>query len=350
MKLKHDLPNELELGRAYEFKLEEVGGEVKIPPDGTLLREKTGYKVWWMKKGLRRWITVQTIFDKMAQDLGFTGKDILIIEPSWDYDPTMLNDIPEGKHIIEWPENQPEPEPEDIAKILFAYTGDLVPLVKKLGFTVYQDYGKSIATGLRHLNAAQASGMRYMPTLPDKASETEIKERINAYKNHSAYYGILSFDDADYRCALGHWTPDDMRRVYDTIKKYDEKHPVWCTVCHGASREDDSWQKYLAIEGFDAFGSEIYVFKKNIPDPWEWLKYMYDRLNDYPLLQDKIVIPIIPTFKRGVFTDPMGNITRMYEYSKERLGGKKSCACYDWQDLRDYRRYDPEVKQINADL
>ena len=320
-KVKIIVPSEVELGKTHEFRIEKVGGgTLPIPPDKTVLRGKTDYKVWLMRRGKKCWLITQEIFDKAGLDLGFTGADIKIVEPGWEYDPTMLSDIPQGKDIIEWPEKE-EPEPEeDKIKMLYAFTGKNYSQFGGLGFNVFQDFGKSKETCKAHLNAAQSMGMRYLANLPDYAKEAEIKDRVEAYRGHLALYGYLAYDDADLNCSKGLCTPDDMRRSYENIKKYDEVHPVCASVCHGKNREDDSWVKYLAIDAFDVLFYEIYVFRTNIPDPWEWLKYMYDRLDHYSAaLEGKRIIPIIPTFQRGMFTDPTGSIVRMYEYSKERL-------------------------------
>jgi len=341
MKIKLEL-NE----KKYEGEVEEVITDV------LLIRAVDEYEVFVVLEGIKHWIQNKETADTLNYDLSTTkvmSLEAVNIYPTGDTF-NMVGE-PERPRDIYFPDEPDEPKPEkDVVKVLFAYTGKLVPQVKDLGFNVFQDYGKSTATWLRHLDDARALGIRCLPTLPDNASEAQIKERINAYKNHPAYWGVLSFDDADYRCALGHWTLDDMRRVYNDIKKYDETHPICCSVCHGANREDDSWTKYLAIDAFDVFFYEIYVYRENIPDPDEWLKYMYDRLGQYPALKDKRVIPIIPTFERGVFTDPTGHIWDMYKYSKERLDGKLSCSCYDWQGIREESKYHPEIKRINEDL
>lgn len=344
MKIKLELRD-----KKYEGNVEEV----KEPTSYYLIRAENEYEVFDVIDRVKHWIQNPETAQILNYDLNTTTV-MSLDKVNYFITGDTFNMIGEAERPrdIYFPD---EPEPEkDVIKILFAYTGKLVPLVKDLGFTAYQDYGKSIATGKKHLKAAKASGMKYMPTLPDKASEAEIKERINAYKDHPAYWGILSFDDADFRTFKRHWTPDDMRRVYNDIKKYDEEHPVCGTVCHGASRTDDSWIKYLAIDAFDVLFYEIYVYRTTIPDPDEWLKYMYDRLNDYPQLQDKIIIPLVPTFERTygkeAFTDPTGHIWDMYEYSKGRLGGKKSSGCYDWECISRYKKYHPEIKQINQDL
>lgn len=353
MKVRHNLPNELELGKAYEFKLEKVGDGVIIPPDGTLLRKKDDYKVWWMQGEKRRWIATLEVFKKMEKDLGFTNADILIIEPGWKYDPTTLEDIPEGKPIEDWPEDEPELEPEDVVKMILAYLpmGSMrLEQAKELGFNSMHSYTKNNDFWRDHLNYAASLGMRCLITLPDNATAREVEDHVPVHRNHAGLWGWLTFDDADWRCSKGDWTLDDMRRVYNDVKRYDDKHPVALSVCHGASDEDHDWNKYLAFDSFDVLFYQLYAYKgQYIPDPEKWLKWMFDRLADYPQLEGKRIIPVIQTFERGIFDDPTGKIKHVYEMARERLG-RKSSSCYDWDGLVNYAKYHPEVKQINGDL
>ena len=337
---------ELEPGESRQLTVSLSKEKVSIPPDGTVLRKKGDYKVWWMEEGKRRWITTMEVFNKMAKDLGFTSNDILIIQPGWEYDPTRLEDIPEGKPIEDWP----EPE-EDIIKMIFAYfpmSGGKLSLAKQLGFNTMQAYPKSNAFWKEQLDIAASLGMRCLITLPDNATATEVKNHVLVHKNHKALWGWLTFDDADYRCALGHWTKDDMRRVYNLVKKYDEKHPVAVSACHGASGQDHDWNKYLAFDAFDVLFYELYAYRDSIPEPEKWLKWMFDRLADYAQLQEKRIVPIVPTFERGIFDDPTGKIWPVYEMARERLG-RKSCAMYDWDGIVARQKYRLEVKRINQD-
>ena len=345
----------LEPGESRAVTVSLTSEEKPIPPDGSLLRAKDDYKVWWMQDGKRRWITSPEVLTKMEKDLGFVAwRDTLIVELGWKYDPTRLEDIPEGKPINDWPEEEPEPEPEDVVKMIFAYLpmGSMqLPQANELGFNAMQAYPKSNEFWTGHLNMAAGLGMKCLITLPDNATLREVEDHVPVHRNHKALWGWLTFDDADWRCCKGDWTLDDMRRVYNLVKKYDDKHPVAVSATHGCSDVDHDWNKYLAFDAFDVLLYELYPYREGWTEEAseKWLTWMFDRLQDYPQLEGKRIIPIIQTFERGIFDDPAGKIKYVYEIAKDRLG-RKSCACYDWDGIVNYEKYRPEVKEINQDL
>ncbi len=337
-KVRLIVPNEIEIGKEFPAKLERVE-EFPLPVDGSLLRAKNGYKVYWMQDGKRRWVETGDVFDIMAAALGFSRNDIQPIE-LW-----KLKTIEEGKTISRWPEVGAGLDPETrIDKIIHAYVPEQtynmrLPQAKELGFNMFFSHKIELDFWETHLEIARKLGMKAIVHVIESPDRARMKACIDNVKDHPACYAYGTMDDIHWR----EFPKDKQRAIYDLIKELDPSKPV---VVAGA---DWKWEEFFEPRAWDILLYEIYAYKKTVVDPDEYLRWMCDRLGDYDLT-GKRVIPLLQTFgPRGAedfWLKP--EIERSYGIVSEKLGVKSS-GCWDWKDIAKKPEFQKEVKIINAD-
>lgn len=114
---------------------------------------------------------------------------------------------------------------------LYAVGVEDMPMVKKMGFNLVHNYGFRNADMteeklLAYMDAAQKNGLMVYANLdgftitPEK--EQRIQWLVKLLKNHPALYAWYLVDEP----YIKNVKPEDLKRVYDWIKKEDPNHPV----------------------------------------------------------------------------------------------------------------------------
>ena len=315
MKYKFE-PGEFELGQKISLVKVEEADTFPLPSDGSLLRVKKGYKVYWMQNGERRWIETGDIFDKMAIDLGFSRDDIRIIK-LWE-----LKTIEEGNVISRWPESGLDPETK-VEKFLLGYLPQptynmRLPEAKELGFDVVHSHKWEIPFLEQQLDLCRQLGLKYIVQMRDGEAmprEIDIERRVKPFKNHPALWGYYTIDDAFWRGA-SYMTKERQLTIYNWVKKYDSNHP---SAIGGANYQ---WENNFEPRAFDVLFYQMYPYIDSTLDPDAWLQYMCNRLGDYNL-KGKRVIPVIQSFgPRGRWK--AAHVEHDYNAIKDNLGMKSS--------------------------
>lgn len=109
MKVKHNLPSVVEVGKEYPFKLEVVEEEPEcpIPDDGLFIQAQGNPKVYFMQDGVARWVTTSQVLHDIAEDLGLDENQRTWVKAKC-LDPSNSNAIPIGEKIEKWPEGNGE--------------------------------------------------------------------------------------------------------------------------------------------------------------------------------------------------------------------------------------------------
>lgn len=291
-------------------------GEMIIPPDGTLLRKKDDYRQWWMQDKKRRWITMVEVLNKMEKDLGFTQADLLLIEPGWEYDPTTLEDIPEGKPIEDWPEDEPEPEnPYSwVRGLLTLNPKPPQSLVKALGFNLILLYAHKHP--MHWQEWTKGGGL----LIPCKAEAWQDESSLTAY--------VLSDEpDCRHKGYIPEWSPDAELKKYRNLKEVTQK-PVGTILCGdigcGYGKENE-WVR--VINQMDFVALDLYPYRDDWPDPVAQMQRCHNWWREH------VTVPIIPIIQAhwGILHLTRPNPMEQVKFYVDRGYGY---VVYPWKDER----------------